>query len=65
MAIVIPHHDLPAFPIAGATITGIATASMGAKEYEVWRSTIAPMLTPLDISMTRKKFLYFSLEKEK
>lgn len=42
MAIVIPHHDLPAFPIAGATITGIATASMGAKEYEVWRSTIAP-----------------------
>ncbi|MCB1080349.1 MAG: cupin domain-containing protein [Chlamydiia bacterium] len=42
MAIVIPHHGLPSFPIAGATITGIATAGMGAKEYEVWRSTIAP-----------------------
>lgn len=60
-AIVIDHKDLPSFGKAGATLTGIATPSLGAKEYEVWRSTIAPGgQTPRHMHETEEIFVFLS-----
>jgi len=58
---VISHEDLPSFEKAGATLTGLATSSMGAKQYEVWRSSLAPgVCTPLHTQASEEICIYLS-----
>jgi len=58
---VISHEDLPSFEKAGATLTGLATSSMGAKQYEVWRSSLAPGgCTPLHTHASEEICIYLS-----
>lgn len=41
-AVVVKHEGLQAFELRGNSITGIATKSQGAKQFEVWHASIAP-----------------------
>lgn len=60
-AIVISHDNLPSYGKAGARLTGLATASMGAKQHEVWRSSLAPgECTPIHTHDTEETFIYLS-----
>lgn len=60
-AIVVPHEGLPTFGKAGAELKGIATPSLGAKQYEVWRSSIAPHgCTPIHTHETEEIFIFLS-----
>src|SRR5690606_29461250 len=38
---VVAHTDLPRFENSGNALLGVATASLGASSFEVWRSSIA------------------------
>jgi len=58
---VIPHEGLPSFGKAGATLTGLATSSMGVKQYEVWRSSLAPGgCTPLHTHASEEICIYLT-----
>ncbi len=60
-AIVINHNELPSFGKAGATLKGLATPSLGAKDYEVWHSSLAPGgCTPIHTHETEEIFIYLS-----
>lgn len=60
-AIIVPHERLPTFGKAGAELKGIATPSLGAKQYEVWRSSIAPGgCTPIHTHETEEIFIFLS-----
>ena len=60
-ATVISHESLPSFGKAGAILTGLATSSLGAKQYEVWRSTIAPGgCTPKHTHETEEIFIFLT-----
>ena len=60
-AIVINHNDLQSFGKAGATLTGLATPSLGAKQFEVWHSSLAPGgCTPIHTHETEEIFIYLS-----
>ncbi|WP_438000644.1 cupin domain-containing protein [Sorangium sp. So ce185] len=41
LAVAIPHAGVRSFENNGNTLRGVATASMGAKTFEVWQSSIA------------------------
>lgn len=59
--IVIPHENLPSFGKCGASLRGLATASMGAKQHEIWRSSLAPGgCTPKHTHDTEETFIYLS-----
>lgn len=58
-AIVIDHNVLPEFGKGGAKLKGLATPSLGAKQYEVWHSTLAPGgCTPIHTHETEEVFIY-------
>ena len=58
-AIVIDHNTLPEFGKEGAKLKGLATPSLGAKQYEVWHSTLAPGgRTPIHTHETEEVFIY-------
>lgn len=60
-AIVIDHNDLPEFGKAGAKLKGLATPSLGAQQYEVWHSTLAPGgCTPIHTHETEEIFIYLA-----
>lgn len=41
-AVVIPHSDLTAYGYSQNKLVGVCTPSLGAKEIEVWQSSLAP-----------------------
>ena len=45
-AIVIPHEKVQEFALGGIIIRGLATKSMGAKQFEIWRSSVPPGSSP-------------------
>lgn len=56
--VVIPHGDLKAFGNNGNSLIGIATASLGAKNFEVWRSQVAPGgVTPPHVHESEEVFI--------
>ena len=56
---VINHEDLPSFGKGGASLKGLATSSLGAKEYEVWHSSLAVGgCTPKHTHETEEIFIY-------
>lgn len=58
-AIVIDHTSLPEFGKAGATLKGLATPSLGAKQYEVWHSSLSPGgCTPIHTHETEEISIY-------
>lgn len=55
---VIPHADLAEFENEGAVLVGLATASLGAREFEIWRSSVPPgSTTPVHVHDTEEIFL--------
>ncbi|MCB1116902.1 MAG: cupin domain-containing protein [Chlamydiia bacterium] len=58
-AVVIDHTTLPEFGKAGAMLKGLATPQLGAKQYEVWHSTLAPGgCTPIHTHETEEIAIY-------
>lgn len=55
---VIPHAQLPKFENQGTVLVGLATKSLGAQHFEVWRSSIPPGgSTPLHVHDTEETFI--------
>jgi len=62
-ALVIPHADLPRYGSNGNTLYGVSTPGLGAKQIEVWRSSIAPGSgTPLHQHDCEEVFIFFKGE---
>lgn len=58
---VIAHEDLKSFENNGNTLVGIATKSMGAQNFEVWRTSVAPgSATPPHRHATEEVFIFLS-----
>jgi mannose-6-phosphate isomerase-like protein (cupin superfamily) len=45
-AIVIPHEKVQEFALGGITIRALAAKSTGAKQFEIWRSSVPPGSSP-------------------
>ncbi len=61
--VIVNHHDLVSFENNGNQLTGVATASMGSDEFEVWRSHIAPgSCTPRHVHNTQEVFVFLKGE---
>lgn len=57
----IPHQQLPSFENNGNRLVGIATRAMGAKSFEVWRTSVAPgSSTPPHRHTTEEVFVFLS-----
>lgn len=55
---VIPHDQIKQYSMHGNFQKGLATKTMGAKEFEVWRSSIAVgSRTPLHVHETEEVFI--------
>jgi mannose-6-phosphate isomerase-like protein (cupin superfamily) len=58
---VVPHTQLAVFENNGNQLVGIATKSMGAQSFEVWRTSIAPgSATPAHRHATEEVFIFLS-----
>ena len=56
--VAVSHDDIPQFSMHGNFQKGVATKSMGAKQFEVWRSSIAVgSRTPLHVHETEEVFV--------
>ncbi len=55
---IVPHAQLKSFENAGTVLVGLATASLGATDFEVWRSNVPPGgETPLHVHETEEVFI--------
>jgi len=58
---VIAHESLKSFENNGNVLVGIATKSMGAQSFEVWRTSVAPgSATPPHRHATEEVFIFLS-----
>jgi quercetin dioxygenase-like cupin family protein len=55
---IIPHAELTKFENQGTILVGLATQSLGAQNFEIWRSSIPPGgKTPLHVHDTEETFI--------
>jgi mannose-6-phosphate isomerase-like protein (cupin superfamily) len=58
--VVTPHSEIPEHQMLGNTISGLATPSKGAKQFEVWRSSLPPgsRTPPHHVHDTEEVFIF-------